>query len=655
MDVDVHYLLTSSLLLFLPGYAATILFGLNRHRFLFSFSLSYASFVLLLKATNLMGMSAIVFRDLYLVLVVLLVLLAILKILWIFRSEGAIRPLSPDPHLVSDTVVPFAIAITTSVYMALAGPYLEVPADVFRHMEFIRGTEWQILNSEATGDLLSSSYLGQNGKYWYFYYAFVNHWLGLELTESITEASLFNTAVFLVGVYFFTHTVFRLDETRIKWRTSIAILTVTFTFLHFGINIFSYIRYYAMAPAMLNFVLYFTIMTVVIEFFRKDAWKVRDLLAAAIVFTASVYIHRQESLFAVVMMFLMATCLFVRLHASRIHSWWSGQNKQLLCPFSKALQIKVNLLFSAAALVVTMGFLYSHLNLDRYHVVQPKLIPLETILPFIKHLYILNPTYQFYYVVTLWGLFVIVLFIINWRRLWENTYVVAGMLSPLLTVFNPIFVDFFLRHGTSHMIWRLLFLVPIHFVAAWQAVEVIHLFRNRKRWSWVYSTITITGLVVLLFPIHTTYIDSPYSRLLTLQAVPKEQGVDHWRDLLEYLDTLEDRHRIITDPVTGYMISAMTGHYSTRFKFTRLRGYVEINYDDYSGHPFDFYQGALLVINRRNGASSETGSIARHWPTHILKVSNYYQSEKLEPYVKSHPERFEWLWEQDKIQVYRIK
>jgi hypothetical protein len=118
---------------------------------------------------------------------------------------------------------------------------------------------------------------------------------------------------------------------------------------------------------------------------------------------------------------------------------------------------------------------------------------------------------------------------------------------------------------------------------------------------------------------------------------------------------MEGKKWVITDPVTGYMISALTRHYSPRKKFHRhWGGYVEMNYDDYSSHPFDRHKGKLFVINKRNGGESTTGRRARHWSEDILQLEKFYYSPKLENYISENPERFELLWEQDKIMVYRL-
>jgi hypothetical protein len=67
--------------------------------------------------------------------------------------------------------------------------------------------------------------------------------------------------------------------------------------------------------------------------------------------------------------------------------------------------------------------------------------PVSDILPFVRGLRILNPTYQFYQVLALWGCVVLATFLV-WRRCFSgNAYLLGAMAAPLLTVFNPVFVE----------------------------------------------------------------------------------------------------------------------------------------------------------------------------------------------------------------------
>jgi hypothetical protein len=388
-------------------------------------------------------------------------------------------------------------------------------------------------------------------------------------------------------------------------------------------------------------------MAIAIDFYRDKIWDYKYLLIAGIILYSSLYIHRQEALFAFLMVCIMSFYLFVQKHIPNLKLLWQGQAKSIQIAPINFLTDKVNLSFLLTQIVMVSLFIYSYLLIPRHPINQPKVIPLENIFPFFKNLYILNPTYQFYYVVTLWGAAVIILFVLNIKKFTNNAYLMAGMLSPFFTIFNPFFTDLFLRHSWS--------LVPLQLVAAYLFLIAIQYIWTGSYLKKAYGAVSVIILVTLLFPFKATFLENTYSRLLTLKPVPAENSPEHWGDLIEYLNGIEDNKRIITDPITGYMLSALTKHRSSRSKFHRAwGGFIKFNYVDYSSNPFDPFKGFLFIINKRNGGMSETGRVARHWPEGILQIENYYYSENLEDYISSNPDRFNLLWEKDKIRIYSL-
>lgn len=54
---------------------------------------------------------------------------------------------------------------------------------------------------------------------------------------------------------------------------------------------------------------------------------------------------------------------------------------------------------------------------------------------------------------TVWGLVVYALFLVNWRAFLPSRYLLADMLLPVVTVFNRPFVDLFIRHSDTGCRW----------------------------------------------------------------------------------------------------------------------------------------------------------------------------------------------------------
>jgi len=649
------FLLLMSTLLLLPGLMITYLLNLDKYRFLLSFSLSYTLFIILFKSVPFLGLDVTAFKCIYFFIIFILLFLSLFK--YYRTNKNATNPYVVKFHSWNrcSVYVPAIIIGSVAAYLLTVGAYVELPSDVFSHLEYMQQVTSRIQLSESRG-IPITAYLGQNGRYWQYLYSLLAMWSGLSLQDAILPASFFNISVFLLGVFWFSQTVFRDMGLSTRMLVFSSVVAVFFTFFHFGVNIFSFVRYYAIAPAILNFVLYFSIMAIVIDFFREKKWTFKYLFVAAFIFYASLYIHRQEALFVVLMVSIMSFYLFIQKHFPSLKKIWEGNGRRIEMSVSKILTDKVNLSFLFTQVMMVSLFVYSYVSMSRHPITKYKLIPLENILPFFSNLYILNPSYQFYSVVTLWGVVVLYLFLQNINKFRNNAFLMAGMLSPFFTVFNPFFTDLFLRHSWGEMLWRMSFLVPLQLVGAYLFVISVQYMWAGSYLKKIYGVLVIAILITLLFPFKTTFIENKYSRILTLKAVPVENSPGQWGDLIEYLNSIEKEKWIITDPVTGYLVTAMTRHFSPRKKFHRVwGGYIEYNSDDYSNNPFDRYVGYLFIINKRNGGMSKTGRVAKHWPEGILQIEKYYYSDKLDDYIRSNPGRFRMLWQKDKIRVYSIE
>ena len=82
----------------------------------------------------------------------------------------------------------------------------------------------------------------------------------------------------------------------------------------------------------------------------------------------------------------------------------------------------------------------------------------------------------------------------------------------------------------------------------------------------VGNAAVVAVLVVLIFPISTTFFESRFSRLYTVMPVERNVGHDQWQDVFTFLSKLE-KETVITDQVTGYLVNALTPHYYRGHKF----------------------------------------------------------------------------------------
>ncbi|MGI9315707.1 MAG: hypothetical protein ACR2QW_00130, partial [bacterium] len=532
------------------------------------------------------------------------------------------------------------------IWYLIAGPYTEVPADLYRHLEFTK-YQFELISNGSFGPPLSLWQLAtQQGGFWYVLVAFAAHVTDTGLIDVIYPVMLINGTVFLLGVYVFSNQLFQtLSLSTVQMRIA-AVLTCAFVVIQMGVTAFSFVRYYSMAPGILNMVVLFAAQVCMMNLVglgQNQAHRVPSMsrglsgLLLILCFGVALAMHNQEGLFILT----MAVVLSVLMVFFRI--------KDRVIEAAKVNWISLGVLFFA----VVSGLVFLLLTFDQAPVPQSrnhKVIALPFSLPSYGPLYILNPKYQFAEVVTVWGILVSLLFVIWIRFFKRQPLLVVGMLVPFVTVFNPIFVDVFLRIKDDHSLWRLCFLMPLYPVAA--------LFITKCAGEWLrYSfkrKVAIFVTILMLFVLPFSPRLNPHVRISNL-AVAESNSYQLWQDLLNELNSFDQAERVLTDPVTGYVISALTPHITFRYKFfaSDLYHAFPFVFDSYDEFPLARYWNWLLVVNRRDGAASESGSRSGHWPENIMKVSKYYPANLIS-HLDGNPDLFELIWQQDTISIYRI-
>jgi len=230
------------------------------------------------------------------------------------------------------------------------------------------------------------------------------------------------------------------------------------------------------------------------------------------------------------------------------------------------------------------------------------------------------------------------------------------MLSPLFTLFNPLFVWWFLHVSNWDPIWRLAYLMPLPFVgAALITMSVNRAVSQKSRLGLITITFMVIILVGSLAPINWRYIYNDNPRWSSLASVEHKNGALLWGDLIDVVGNLKGEEvPIFTDYVTNYVLSTATPHGITSGAKSRWQTRQNAFYGDYKDRLLYWrHDGDFLIINHRDGEFSETGRLSGHWWDNILKVKRLYPVG-LREFVDSHPEDFELLWSADKIWVYKL-
>ena len=163
----------------------------------------------------------------------------------------------------------------------------------------------------------------------------------------------------------------------------------------------------------------------------------------------------------------------------------------------------------------------------------------------------------------------------------------------------------------------------------------------------------LAGLTGLIWPINAAGIYAPYSKVYTLRKMPA--GNDH--HLIDDLGKIVAQHEnkvILTDGWTaGYLAFYASKNTCAHVKWLNSPNPATELPEPYTWE--NLRNRGLIIVNRRDGAPSITGKIAKHWPEDVLpKVSRNYSLEA-RYYLESHPEMFRKIWSRDRIAVYAVR
>ena len=304
-------------LFFLPGFFITVILGIKKFRFLLSFALSYALLVLTLLpfeyyAQPISRWSAWIWWEW-----ISLAVLAVAKT-FTYRNHGP--GWKPLPRYIRGfftlrLIVPLALAGVICVYLAYVGPYLEIPSDAWNHVAWFQRQASQVINQGAFMEGLSlKSFLMSRGPYnysppWYFIHDWLCNISSLAIMDSLHVLAFVNVLIFLLAIYYFGLFLFAGLRISTFRKMMMAGFAAVFAAATMGNTVFAFIRYYAFAPAILNYVLLLAAMAVIIDWLRSDrwlgcahhGWLGHALWIAPVLLMATNAIHAQEALFILFM------------------------------------------------------------------------------------------------------------------------------------------------------------------------------------------------------------------------------------------------------------------------------------------------------------------------------------------------------------------
>jgi heme/copper-type cytochrome/quinol oxidase subunit 4 len=718
---------------FVPGWLVLNALNLRPHRFLLSFSLSYVLLIITVTALQVAKLPTSCFAPFILggsVVFGALWLARFARIRY-FRDEQN-RSFRSRPGI----LIPFAAVMGLLwVYLWWVGPYLEIPSDAWNHVGFFRNAQAQI-NAGRFGEAAPSPYgsFVCQGNDWYLIIAYLMRWSGISMPRVLTPLTVMTVSTFCAGIFFCALAVFRPFRVSIWKRGWMAAGSALFCAATMGTSVFAYIRYYALAPTILNYLLFLSATLIALDWLNIRKWWTNAVwLIPALILTMNV-VHGQEVLFTCFMIMGLALVNIARgLIGSRRNKPDASEaprgeprgifaepceakdaipscgilrcqgnggqepqgflakkgvlSKTSIEGAAQSILFAKSLIVAGIAIGAWLGLFYwlRHSNpiiWPTAHTIMPNMPTPAVVVPLVFKALTISPPahpvvrlvvyqfYTFYQTIGCWGLFVYIAFLLGFRQMVKSNYLLAGMASPLLTVFNPITIDLFVRLITLQLpgvspvtIVRFNYMLPLPFVAAFalgSAVESLtrragrpgaESCGRRSKAALIKAAIIVIGLVGLIFPIHNRWVDAPFSRLYTLS---KHFGndVERWKDLTDFAAGFQNPV-LITDPNTGLIFSRLYPEYSSCGLQWMDSNEPETHFLEAVKRQPELRTRGIVIINRRDGIPSVTGRISKHWPEDAFLTSRFY-SPKAIAFVESHTNCFKLLWAKDRIEVFKI-
>lgn len=613
-----------------PGALLCSLYRTNSSGSLLSIVFSYALFMGLAYGFHYFGLDTL-FGPLIVAVGMFCVFALVVLAL---RRLTKVRSWSINKHGLRDYLL---VLVLSGVYATWAGAYLEIPADVWRHLGQI-------------GNYLDQIELGKLNlnQPWYLMYATALSISGESLVESIEPFAIFGTVLWLIVVVDFTKLLCRSITMSDAQRSALCLLSAFLTLTLFGTSSFSFARYYVFAPAYFAFPVFFFGIFIASELVKRGHARGEgaNLVGLLLVcFVVTYLVHKQEALFLFAFIttlgsFSIFSFLMGKYGRSGFRSGKSSDADTRIGPWV--------LLFILAAIGITGIFALNRNGLFQVETVlvnNSLSISSELIGP--REWVIADPMGRVFETINLWGIGAIACYFCCVRKRDRYSALSVLIVTPMLFMFNPLFNHFFLRYAEHDVLWRFTYMVPIGLIGAYVLVMSFGSGVGRRVRGWV-SVVVLGGLLLPLPGISGLQ----NLRWSTVGRMDPGNTWVLWHDLIDDLQTRPQRN-ILTDPVTGYVIRALTNHQVFGFKFHSSTPFIPINYEGYSDESFSGFDTWLFVRNNRDGSSSVNGRTSGHWPQDIMSVSRSY-SDLLTEFLDNPPDHFTLLWASDGIQVFEI-
>ncbi len=624
--------------LLLPGYIFCTLAGIRRNRFLLTYGIS---FTILILTQLLVRISGGTLGEWYVWLHASIAILMASGFVAGYRQ----RRLTGTRLKITPLVGFIVIIVLFTSYHLLVGPYTEIPSDLYWHLGRVKNASASICSGSVPSISLNQFNIagGIHLRTVPFLHAVVACELEVQPITLLPAATLVSSLIFLGTTYWFTFRVIATSKLSTVAKMSAAVLTVLFTLLWLGVDTFSYVRYYAYFPSIFNFSLLFVTMALFLDFLeRRQNGLIKQLFIPLLLLSLLLVmwvVHQQELLFTLILFSGIAFWRMVRSFRGA-----KGIPQPLSCK-SRVLGI---LMIVAILLTLLLTFINSNPGpWGRRHI-----IDLGHLLPVVRALPIANPSFRFWDTLALFGFIVYLWYFFRYHWFTKIDYLTVAMISPLITLFNPLFVLWFLHVSRWDLIWRISYLMPLAMAGAFLVVfSFARARKSKNNWQKIITLLLLIALFGSLLPFDGTYIYNHNSRMGSLSSIDKVAGAGLWADLVEAVESVEGNRAIAADGSTYFLLSSSTHHASSIDHASTGKTHYVFTKDNMQA--LLPRSGDLLVVNRRDGVKTMSAQLSGHWRADVLEVSKYYPKE-LDDFIVLHSDHFKLLWSKDRIWLYEI-
>ena len=622
-----------------PGWAVSRMLPIKGYQLGISFGLSLAILVLSYVLFSLVRLDINTWLTSYYSLSFILIIYALKKIQFT-PPKKAHNFLSTEPEKHFGLVL---ITVLYSVYLAIAGPYTELPSDYWQHIYRSQAHLLEISQTISMGVDRPLPQLSQSPSPYYFFVALLALFLSQNSIYISESFSLFFSLSFILSIYLFSHLLSTQCFKSKTYQTAAALASTVITSLWMGTASFAYIRYYAFSPGIVSMALLFVVFGVLISTQRsRVSWQNSFFTLVPILLSVGI-IHKQELLFFAVITPLLLVMAYGRQDLTSA--------KRPYLPKSSLLWI----FFSIAIVVIAMipvlgGPDINNRGFTRHIIDIGEVFGVKTLIP------IVNPLFRPWDTIGLFGVIVLLWYFIERRQFRSLVIIKAGLLIPVLTCFNPLFVWIFLHYAGSSVAWRFMYLMPLGIVAGFATIFCFKALKENKNKVRTRISIVVGFLAFFaLFPFKIGDFENRTSRLFSFGQVNQNSGALFYEDLIDQTQTLIDQHNIrniLTDSVTGFMLYAAT---KGELRHWLQKDYFPLRNSDYQTDLLtsDFTRH-LLIINKREPKISKAAIHSGHWISDTIRTSQYYP-ENLETYLAKDQDKFSLVWQRNGILIYLIK